>query len=688
MTRYTTKTLITMLMACAAGIVTIGVLAAAEPAELVNSLGMRMVRIEPGRFVMGQASGGDFDERPVREVTISAPFYMAATEVTNAQYEEFDPSHRKYRGFRGVSNADDEAVTFVSWNDAAAFARWLSEKEGRPYRLPTEAEWEYACRAGTTTPFHTGERLPEEFWKNQFVDDKDRRSKGKRPVSLTTGSTPPNPWGLHEMHGNVEEWVLDWHGTYPDAAQTDPVGPSDGDFKVSRGGSHNTSLRFLRSANRHGSIPEDKHWILGFRVVQGSFPSSSPLSPTPSTLSDASVDPQRVEWERPLEEPLFREPIPFVVPDRSDPWLSGLTHHHCPSLTWCDNGDLLAVWFSTRSETGREMLVLSSRLRHGSASWDTARLFFDVADRNDTGSTVFNDGRGRLFFLQGVSESSRHHDQSLVMSVSTNSGQVWSRPRIISSLDDRRKYTPMDSAFVAEDGSIVVSVDTSEVGERESGSTVFVSRDGGVTWTDQTTSSAPPTIEEGGTGALIAGFHPGVVQLRDGRLLAYSRRGDIGDRMTKNLSPDMGRMWSYSASEFPGIWGGQRLVLLRLREGPLLFVSFTSDRRKKGGMSFPTAGGGAFTGYGMYAALSFDEGETWPVKKLLTTGGPARTMDGGGNTHEFVMDDTHAETAGYLAATQTPDGIIHLISSRLHYRFNLAWLKELAPASFPRTGRP
>ena len=126
----------------------------------------------------------------------SASRTLAATEITNAQYEEFDPSHRRYRGFRGVSKEDDEAVSFVSWNDAVAFCRWLSEKEGTSYRLPTEAEWEYAGRAGTATLFHTGDDLPKEFWKNQFVDDKDRRAKGKRPVSLIVGSTPANAWGL------------------------------------------------------------------------------------------------------------------------------------------------------------------------------------------------------------------------------------------------------------------------------------------------------------------------------------------------------------------------------------------------------------------------------------------------------------------------------------------------------------
>ena len=139
-----------------------------------NSLGMKLVRIEAGEFMMGclpdklpggvASEGfmqdGDHDEKPAHKVAISKAFYMGQYEVTNAQYERFDPSHRLVRGKLGFSIENDEAVVFVSWNDAKAFCQWLSKKEGLPYRLATEAEWEYACRAGTKTIFHTGVFLP------------------------------------------------------------------------------------------------------------------------------------------------------------------------------------------------------------------------------------------------------------------------------------------------------------------------------------------------------------------------------------------------------------------------------------------------------------------------------------------------------------------------------------------------
>src|SRR4030042_335935 len=140
---------------------------AADADVFVNSIGMKLIRIEPGSFVMGQAEGGDWDERPLHKVTITKSFLMSATEVANAQYEQFDPDHKKLRGKFGFSKGDDEAVVFVSWDDAVNFCKWLSKKEGKTYRLPTEAEWEYGCRAGTETLFWSGDK-PREVDINHF----------------------------------------------------------------------------------------------------------------------------------------------------------------------------------------------------------------------------------------------------------------------------------------------------------------------------------------------------------------------------------------------------------------------------------------------------------------------------------------------------------------------------------------
>src|SRR5580704_1237360 len=195
--RYTFPLVLMALAALAAS------LAALPPAGNVNSIGMALVRIAPGTFEMGVDSAplpaaltkgpsgviydrpsdtGDYDEAPVHKVTITQPFWMSVTEVTADQYRQFRPAYRVNPYYAPYASG-------VSWNDAVAFTRWLSEKEGKPYRLPTEAEWEFACRAGTRTPFFSGAQPPE---------------AGK-----------PNPWGLENMHSGVAEWVLDWHGMYP-----------------------------------------------------------------------------------------------------------------------------------------------------------------------------------------------------------------------------------------------------------------------------------------------------------------------------------------------------------------------------------------------------------------------------------------------------------------------------------------
>jgi hypothetical protein len=426
-----------------------------------------------------------------------------------------------------------------------------------------------------------------------------------------------------------------------------------------------------------GALPEDKHWLIGFRVVQAGPPAGQPLPSTPPKRWQRDVRQTTYSWPQPAREPLFLAPIPFVHPPVEDePFYP---HNHCPSLTFCDNGDLLAVWFSTRSERGREMTILASRLRAGAETWDPSSEFFKVPDRNMTGSSLLNDERGTLYYLNGLEAGHGWANLALVQRTSTDNGATWSHPRLIVAEHQRRNQV-IDGAFVTGDGAIVQPCDA--VWRGSGGTAIHVSRDGGQTWTDPGAGTPTPDYVEGGQGATIAGIHAGVVELRDGRLLAFGRgdtiRGqvgpghNIGQRMPQSLSADVGRTWTYSASPFPPIGGGQRLVLRRLREGPLLFVSFTGPVDADPGWTFVDANGETFTGYGLYAALSYDEGMTWSQRRLLTPG--EGDYGSQGHTRRFHADATHAEPRGYLASTQTPDGMIHLISSGLHYRFNLPWL--------------
>lgn len=629
-------------------------------AQQTNSIGMRLVRIEPGTFTMGASDiplpkdlapkpylqFGDFDEKPAHRVHIARPFSAGAFEVTNAQYEQFDPAHRQLRGKLGFSKADDEAVVFVSWNDAVRFTEWLSKKEGRPYRLPTEAEWEYLARAGTTTPFHTGDSLPPEFHKNAKLSwyPDPAREKGDEVVPLTVGKTTPNAWGFYDVHGNVEEWCLDWYGPYEAGEQTDPVGRAYGDFRVTRGGSHSTEVYYLRSANRMGALPDDRSWVIGFRVVQAAMPATKPLpavGPQRYQTNVSQAIPPNVHKGPDPARPYFKGPREYVKipPDSYGPLFS--QHNHDPAITECPNGDLLAIWYSCVTEQGRELATAASRLRYGQEEWEPASPFWDAPDRNDHAPALWFDGQKTLYHFQGMSAAATWGSLALIMRTSTDNGATWSPARLIEP-EHGLRHQPVESVFRTREGFIILPADAITGGN--GGTSIHISRDNGKTWSDP--------------GGDIRGIHGGVTQLNDGRLMAFGRGQPIDGHMPKSVSADMGRTWTYSASPFPPISGGQRLVLMRLKEGPIFLASFGES--------------------GLYAAVSFDEGVTWPMRRLVTDDGPARQVPGI-DGHLFTMSRTQAEPKGYLSVCQGLDGVIHLISSRQHYAFNLAWLKTPPP---------
>jgi hypothetical protein len=193
----------------------------------------------------------------------------------------------------------------------------------------------------------------------------------------------------------------------------------------------------------------------------------------------------------------------------------------------------------------------------------------------------------------------------------------------------------------------------------EGGTAIHISKDGGRTWSDP--------------GGRTAGIHAGIVQLEDGRLMALGRGNNIDGMMPKSISADMGRTWQYSASPFQPIGGGQRLVLLRLNEGPIFFASFARE------MMIVDASGRERPVSGLFGALSLDEGKTWPLRRLISDDGASREVETTDGTL-FTMSASTAEPRGYLSVCQGNGNIVHLISSRQHYAFNLAWLRARPPA--------
>ncbi len=238
------------------------------PASFTNSLGMKMIWCPPGEFLMGcpeDEEGHDECENQV-QVQISQGFWLARTPVTQGQWQALmgnNPSE-----FKGSMELPVETV---SWDDAAEFCNKLNAQENLPsgfrYALPTEAQWEYACRAGTTTPFHFGSMLNGLEANCDGAVPYGTEIKGPFLNQTTiVGSYPPNAWGLQDMHGNVWEWCADWLGVRSHRiGGIDPTGPVTGFARVFRGGAWNYDAADCRSASWSISSPNDRDWFLGFR---------------------------------------------------------------------------------------------------------------------------------------------------------------------------------------------------------------------------------------------------------------------------------------------------------------------------------------------------------------------------------------------------------------------------------------
>jgi formylglycine-generating enzyme required for sulfatase activity len=242
------------------------------PAVYVEpTTGMRFVLIAPGEFLMGSpaSEAGHSVLEAQRHVRLSQAFYLSAYEVTNAQYRLYDAGHTS------TADGDDQPVTEVSHDDAVAFAAWLTS-QGRdlPYGLPTEAQWEYACRAGTTAPFSFGANVNAAQVNYDGSSPYDGALAGlQRAAPTDGGSFPANAWGLYDMHGNVWEWCVDYRGPLLEnltSVTVDPVVTSDpgSGVRVLRGGSWEQGAAFARSASRAGDSPTSRSPLIGFRLVR------------------------------------------------------------------------------------------------------------------------------------------------------------------------------------------------------------------------------------------------------------------------------------------------------------------------------------------------------------------------------------------------------------------------------------
>jgi formylglycine-generating enzyme required for sulfatase activity len=269
--------------------------------DLGGGVTLELVRIPAGRFVMGDAAG-DADEQPLCAVEVERPFWLGKFEVTNEQYSQFDPSHDSrfehrsswifHAAYLGWPlNRPRQPVVRVSWNEAMAFCKWLSHKTGQRVTLPTEAQWEYACRAGASTPLGYGDldtdfakhaNMADETLRNLAYDGwrprppdlvpRDRRFNDGALVTTEVGHYLPNAWGVHDLHGNAAEWTRDEYRPYPPSPQASDRPHGDDTLRVVRGGSWRDRPKRCRSAFRLGYPAYQKVFNVGFRVVLGDQP--------------------------------------------------------------------------------------------------------------------------------------------------------------------------------------------------------------------------------------------------------------------------------------------------------------------------------------------------------------------------------------------------------------------------------
>ncbi|MBN1867912.1 SUMF1/EgtB/PvdO family nonheme iron enzyme [Candidatus Sumerlaeota bacterium] len=631
-----------------------------------NSVGMRMMPVGPGSFTMGEiepvptdekTSGwirnGVWDDTPVHRVTIARMFHVAEEEVTIEQFRAFRPDYAGPETYAPYAAG-------VSWDDAVAYCRWLSEKEGKPYRLPTEAEWEFACRAGTDTPFWSGDKPPR---------------KGK----------DLNPWGLKNMHSAVPEWCLDWHGEYPAEDRTDPVGPGAGWARVVRGGGLATvspddadapparyaDIPFTVSSYHRSSLMPDcpapgqrPPHLVGFRVVQAPMPTTEPLPREAGfPLECVKQRPIRADQGPDPEKPYFkvRPILPMPAESSAPSAIEAVGHHpavfaklHSGGLTICPNGDLLAVSFSSgrgQTEHDPNTTFVVARLRHGAAQWDMPSLFCDLAGLNDESALLWNDN-GKLWFFGG----GRHFDGvPFRFTASDDSGATWSplRVPVLKGEVGPFEAQPIDSAFRGPDGTIYFGCDGPD---RQS--FLWASADEGRTWFD--------------TGGRTAGRHSTFALLRDGRIMALGGKNtSIDGYMPVCFSSDWGRTYTEAVkTPFAAQGSNQRPTLLRLASGrlfaagdfQLLCVVDTPPPRD-------------IKERGAYVALSEDDGATWRIKKLPLV----RPHNEWRGRVIRGRKPQHGEgTLGYSAAVQSPTGVIHLMTSKSdqaqHFELNEAWI--------------
>ncbi len=596
-----------------------------ETIMLPDNVPLELVWIPAGTFLMGQ-NANEQDAYPNKEtpqhpVTLSQGFWMGKYEVTQAQWRALMGtapwSNREY-----VNENPNSPAVYVSWDDAQTFVSELTRHTGKPFRLPTEAEWEYACRAGTTTRFYWGDDPTYEdinraaWWRGNALITGEQHA---RPV----GMKPPNPWGLYDMSGNVSEWCQDWHWFYFDGPAIDPTGPSFAAHRVLRGGDWMAVGGRCRSSRRHHDEPSAAHSTIGFRVVSGPAPQNAPGTPVFTDVFVAGSD----------GVDTYRIPGMILAPDNS-------------LLAFCE-----ARKKSQEDASPTDMVL--RRSVDGGRTWLPMQVL--VEGKGDEAlmnpCPVLDRSSNTILLVCMIANQKGPNRNRILLLTSEDNGQTWSAP---ADIEDR--IANWDDSFVPgpgigiqmQNGRLVIPGYTGRVDDETDEffhSRVLYSDDNGKNW-----------ILGDTVGELTDESQ--VVELTDGTLM-LNMRGNMGKSCRGvAISEDGGQTWSK-------IRWDRTLNECPCQAGFIRYSTGEQDGKNRLLFANPDNAGEYFNVVErtrMTARVSYDEGKTWPVKRLI-----------------------HAGPASYSTMVRLPGGDIGLLfeGGEKHrrewirfVRFSLRWLTD------------
>ncbi|MCE1197528.1 MAG: SUMF1/EgtB/PvdO family nonheme iron enzyme [Marinilabiliales bacterium] len=551
--------------------------------RLSQTEALELVKIRPGTFMMGMRPG-DLDGYPNKElprhpVSLTKSFWMGKFEVTQAQWLAVMGTS-PWSGKQYVRESGKFPAVYISWSEAEQFVRRLSDKTGLPFRLPTEAEWEYACRAGTVTRFYWGDdpnytEIGEHAWWRGNACVKEEN------YAHEVGHFPPNPWGLFDMSGNASEWCSDWHSFYPDSAVTNPTGPQKADHRVLRGGSWSSLGGHCRSSRRHHELPEMARGDFGLRVL--------------------------------LDEPVQTDETAFSSMNLFTAGEEGVNTYRIPSLLLAPDNTLLAFCEARKqsvSDASPTDLVLR-RSTDGGKHW----LPTQVLVRGQGNEALMNpcpvvdrSNHRILLFCMNANKFGPNLNQLLLLT-SDDNGQSWTTPMEIG-----KASSGWDLSFVSgpgvgiqlKSGRLLIPGymgHPDEELEENSRSCAIYSDDHGKSWkmghpVDQFSDESQ------------------AVELKDGSVM-LNMRGNMGMSCRGvAISRNGGESWQ------PVRWD-HTLNECPCQASIVRYGTSGGDGKQRILFANPDNSGekfGILDRTRMTVRMSYDEGKSWPVRKLIHAG--------------------------------------------------------------------